>query len=196
MGKIFDALQKLEKEEDRLIFESDKIITETKFENKVKTNKELKTNVLCSDESTISKNLIIKKEEKSLITDQFRILRTQVLKKCRELNKRSLLVTSAMPQEGKTTISSNLAVGISQCINEKAILLDFDLRKPNISSLFNINGRAGILEYLIDGIDLSTIIYTTEVNNMLLIPAGKSDKHPSDIVSAKKVEQLLDTLKS
>ncbi|MHC4184162.1 MAG: CpsD/CapB family tyrosine-protein kinase [Planctomycetota bacterium] len=197
MGKMFDALQKSDKEKNVFIpSDNPRMDVKEPEPSQVFTGDDLDTDLLLKKPKGMDSRLVIKNESKSLIGDQFRILRTHVLRKCREKKLRSILITSAMPQEGKTTIASNFAVGISQCINEKAILVDFDLRKANVAPIFGVNGRAGILEYFSKGVDLSEIVSPTDVDGLLLVTAGSSKIHPSDILAADKVEQLFNELKT
>jgi capsular exopolysaccharide synthesis family protein len=198
MGKIFDALKKSETENVSLLITRDSSVP---FSPSIPDSDDIKRedyscSVSTKHDTDSFENIIVQCEPVSAISDQFRILRTQILRKCRETNSRSILVTSAMPREGKTTIATNLASGIAQCINDKSILLDFDLRKKNVSKLFKMNGKLGILNFLTDTLELSDIIHKTEIPNMLVIGAGKSTRHPSDIISPDKVDRLITDIKA
>src|SRR4030043_1032239 len=94
---------------------------------------------------------------------------------------RSILVTSAAPQEGKTLVAVNLAVAISKEIHSNAILVDGDLRRPGIH-LEKSHSTRGLSNYLSDGVPLSEILINSQIEKLRIIQAGSSTRKSSELI--------------
>jgi len=101
-------------------------------------------------------------------------------------NSHFILITSALPGEGKTTVAMNLAISISHEINKKAVLIDADLRKPNI---FPGKYPLGICDYILRGVPLREILYP-EGDNLWIIPAGSPSPRAAELIGAKRMMDL------
>ncbi|MBM4347946.1 MAG: polysaccharide biosynthesis tyrosine autokinase, partial [Deltaproteobacteria bacterium] len=129
----------------------------------------------------------------SFAAEEFRKLKTQIFHKLPN-PPHLILITSATPQEGKTTIAINLAKAISQEINRKAILVDGDLRKPSISLGKSTNAR-GLSNFLMDGTPLSEILIDSGTENLRMILAGSRTTKSSELIGSKKMEELMKSLR-
>jgi protein-tyrosine kinase len=129
----------------------------------------------------------------SFAAEQFRKLRTQIF---HWSSKPSLtvLITSALANEGKSTVSVNLAAAISQEIQKKVILIDADLRKPSIF-LNNAQNHKGLSNYLSDQAPLSEIVLKSETENLWIIQAGQSSPRASELIGSKKMKELFPSLR-
>jgi capsular exopolysaccharide synthesis family protein len=107
---------------------------------------------------------------------------------------RSILVTSAAPQEGKTLVAVNLAVAISKEIHSHAILVDADLRRPSIH-LANSQSAKGLSNYLSDGVPMSEILINSAIEKLRIIQAGSSTRKSSELIRSRKMGELLQSLK-
>jgi capsular exopolysaccharide synthesis family protein len=105
-----------------------------------------------------------------------------------------ILVTSSVPQEGKTLVSLNLALTIAQDIQKKTILIDGDLRRPSIH-LPNLQDSKGLSTYLSHQIPLSEILMKSGEENLWVIPAGPDSGKSSELLGSKRMEDLLLSLK-
>jgi len=100
------------------------------------------------DRSKLSTYLVSLLEPKSLAAEQFKRLRTLILRKMKTRMENTVLVTSAIQGEGKTTTALNLAVSIAQGMNETVLLVDTDLRKPGVHTHLGIEVKRGLVDYL------------------------------------------------
>lgn len=149
----------------------------------------------------MKKELIVQKDPKSPVSEVFRTLRTNIQFMNTAKKLQTLLITSTLPSEGKTYVASNLAVTFAQA-GKKVILIDADMRKGRLYSIFDVAPRPGLSNYL-SGIDreedeepdISKYIQPTEVNNLLLIPAGNIPPNPSELLISPQMNNLLEELK-
>ncbi len=139
--------------------------------------------------------IVINSGEKSLIAEQFRFLRATLPKSSSSKAKR-VMITSSIPGEGKSFVAANLAASIALA-GRKVVLVDLDLHKPGIHSLFDIENSKGVSDYLSGQIELYDLIFkTTENENLSVIPAGTIPADPSELILNGKLEILLNYLEA
>src|SRR5712691_11140666 len=126
---------------------------------------------------------------KSQMSEAFRALRTSILLSQADHPPQVILVTSALPREGKTTAAANLAVTLAQ-LGDSTVLVDADLRKPGIGRLLNLGtGKyAGLSSYLagVSTLDLVCVPHPT-ISNLVVIPTGPLPPNPADLLSSHKL---------
>jgi exopolysaccharide/PEP-CTERM locus tyrosine autokinase len=105
-------------------------------------------------------------------------------------------VTSAVPGEGKSFVSSNLAISIAQGIGEYVLLMDCDIRKPCLHRRFGFDEVPGLSEHLTRKIPLSALILKTQVSKLSLLPAGTPPHNPAELLSSEPMADLVDEVKS
>jgi len=132
-------------------------------------------------------------EPKSAFAEDFKVLRTSILLSSTEKLPKSILITSASPEEGKTVTASNLAITIAQS-EYSVLLLDADLRKPMLHKIFNLDNSKGLSTYLAGTSDLN-IIQEGPLPMMSIIPSGPIPPNPSELLSSNKTQKLLELLK-
>ena len=125
--------------------------------------------------------------------EEFRKLKTQIFRRLPN-PPQFILVTSTLPQEGKTMVSVNLALAISQEIHKKAVLIDGDLRKPSIH-LEEYPGARGLSDYLLNQAPLSEILLNSQAKGLQIIPAGQPTKKSAELIGSKKMSELLMSLR-
>ena len=150
------------------------------------------------------KELIVHQDPKSPISEVFRTLRTNIQFMNTKGKLKTLLVTSTMPGEGKSWVSSNLAVTFAQA-GKKVVLIDADMRKGRQYTIFGASPRPGLSNYLSgvgedydeedEEVDLADYIQETGVENLYLIAAGNIPPNPSELLIAPQMVELLDRLK-
>ena len=134
---------------------------------------------------------IVAKSPDSMPSEAFRALRTRVVfSKLAKDSLKTILVTSAAPKEGKTTISINLA-GSFALTNKKTLLIDCDLRKPQIHHIFKSNKSPGLIDYLIGDVLIEEIIKPTEIDNLKFITTGTIPPNPAEMMDSKEMKELL-----
>ncbi len=126
------------------------------------------------------------------IAESFRRLRAMILHPSSGKAIRSVLVTSAGMGEGKSFVCANLGTVMARGVEQHALMVDCDLRRPSLSSQFGIENRSGLVDYLRDGVDLSSLICPTGLERLSLIAAGVPPENPSELLASKTMTSLID----
>lgn len=124
--------------------------------------------------------------------EQFRTLRSRLYQLRANQNLRTILVTSAIPGEGKTFIVNNLAQAIVRQPDRRALIIDADLRRPRIHLLFGAPAAPGLTEYLRGEADEFAAIQCGDTSNLCLLPGGNEVTNPSELLSNGRLKELLD----
>lgn len=151
----------------------------------------------------MKKELVAKLDPKSPISEVFRTLRTNIQFMNTKGKLKSILITSTLPGEGKSWVSANLAVTFAQA-GKKVILIDADMRKGRVYSIFGVSPRPGLSNYL-SGVDwnngdasedLADYIQETEIENLYVIPAGNVPPNPSELLVSDRMQNLMEKINS
>ncbi|MCX5706519.1 MAG: polysaccharide biosynthesis tyrosine autokinase [Candidatus Omnitrophica bacterium] len=145
--------------------------------------------------SDLERSLICYKQPSSVVTESYRALRTAILFSSPEDKPlKTILVTSSLPQEGKSFVSVNLSTIFSQ-INERVILVDVDMRRPKLHKSLSIGQNPGLSAYLIGKIDLDSIIKPLAIPNLHIITSGSIPPNSTELLTSGKLNLLLEELK-
>lgn len=140
-------------------------------------------------------DFIISKFPDSIPSEAFRALRTRVHFSRPDIsNMKTILITSPAPREGKTTVALNLAGSFAQT-NKKVLLLDCDLRKPRIHSLFNVSKTPGLIDHLFGKVSFEEIVKTTELDNLSFVTSGTIPPNPAEMLASQQLEDFLQEMK-
>jgi capsular exopolysaccharide synthesis family protein len=141
-------------------------------------------------------NLITLTDPRSPAAEAYRTLRTNLYFSSLDQALETLLVTSAAPGEGKSTILSNLAVTMAQG-EKRTILVDADLRRPSLHVLFNVDNSQGLTTMVVDDSALAEPpLVVTGVENLLLLPSGPQPPNPAEILGSRRMEEIIAALKA
>lgn len=126
----------------------------------------------------------------SALSEAFRSLRTSVLLSTAERPPRSLLVSSSQPGEGKTTVSTNLAISLAQ-LGQRVLLIDGDMRRPCVHRAFEVKESAGLVGYLTGQQEWRRIAHTTDVPGLDVLVCGPVPPNPAELLSSERMRALL-----
>ncbi len=127
----------------------------------------------------------------SPVAEAYRDIRTDVLKSLSQNGgAKTILITSAEPQAGKTTSISNLGISLAQK-GSRVLLVDSDLRKPQLHKMFGLDPRRGLSEYLSESVNIDSIIRDTEIENLKVITSGKIPHNPAEIIDSSKLDWFI-----
>ncbi len=132
----------------------------------------------------------------SLGGEQFRKLRTHLLRLNILNPPKTIMVTSATDGEGKTFVAANLAAGIARELHSHALLVDCDLRSPSVAQWFCLQNGHGLSDYLTGGWELSKLLMNTGMERLSVLTAGSPRNKPTELIGSKKMETLVHELKS
>jgi succinoglycan biosynthesis transport protein ExoP len=134
-------------------------------------------------------------DERNLV-ENFRVVRTNLLA-MGALSKQAhvTMVTSAMPKEGKTLVSSNLAISFGQT-GARTLLMDTDLRRGRLHRLFGMRKSPGLSDYLLDKVPLSEAIRPSEKENISIISAGQHVESGTELLGSPKFAELMAELRT
>lgn len=139
-------------------------------------------------------NSILIDAPKSAISESIRTVRTNLDYFLEGKRNKIVLVTSTMSGEGKSFSSYNIAISLA-LIKRKTILVNFDIRKPNVYPSLKPNKELGISSILMGDADLEEVIVRTDIDYFDFIPAGLIPDNPAELIGSTKTETLLNELK-
>ncbi|MFI5211614.1 MAG: GumC family protein, partial [Ignavibacteria bacterium] len=138
--------------------------------------------------------LILAYNSDSAPAEAFRTLRTRLqFSKLEPEPIKTILITSSMPREGKTIISSNLAASFS--LSSKVLLLDCDFRKPRLHNIFNMKRYPGLCDYLFGTVPLEEAVRETSFPNLHLMTCGTIPTNPAELIASKHLQTFLNQMK-
>jgi capsular exopolysaccharide synthesis family protein len=198
MGKIHDALQKSGKDKGLKVLSGNRphrndpgsadvgpaavqpAVLETKVMN-----------------GSFDQNLIAYHDPASVEAEIFKILRTNILFPKSGEPPRSIMITSAIPGDGKSFIASNLAISIAQGVEEHVLLMDCDMRRARIHRNFGLGDDVpGLSDYLSRGVPLKALLKRTMIDKLTILPGGTLPHNPAELLSSNAMQRLLEESKN
>ncbi len=138
-------------------------------------------------------NLITYTDPKSPIAEAYRTIRTNLQFAGVDKPMKSIVVTSAVQNAGKSTVISSLGVVMAQA-GHKVVILDCDFRNPTIHKIFSLHNK-GVTNYLAGSMDYHTLIQKVDTENLDILVSGPVAPNPSELLSSKKMAELLNSLR-
>jgi capsular exopolysaccharide synthesis family protein len=140
--------------------------------------------------------LVCVTERDSLAAEKFRYLgvRLRQMQQTRLLKK--LLITSTIPQEGKSMVAANLACALAQKTQQKTVLIEGDLRRPSVAKLFGLGKIPGISEWLAGEGSARSSIYHLDEPGLWVLPAGNVPRNPLELMQSGRLSALMEQLSS
>lgn len=135
-------------------------------------------------------------DERSQVAEQFRLVKRPVL--ANAFGKRKvpggnlIMLTSALPGEGKTYCSVNLALSIAMEMNRTVLLVDADVARPQIPNLFGVKAKTGLMDVLLNSnCDVGDALIKTDIPKLTLLPAGRRHKHATELLASEDMGALV-----
>jgi len=126
----------------------------------------------------------------------YKVLRTQILQRTRERGWNTLMVTSALPGEGKSTTAVNLALAFARDFNHTVLLVDCDLRRQSIHKLLGFSGGLGLTDCLLDGCGVKDLIVWPGIEKFTVISGGRTVQESAELVASPKMKALVSEMKA
>lgn len=143
-----------------------------------------------------SNSLVVNKTTRSMVAEQFRIIRSNLQYILNKTDKSAIMVTSSFSGEGKSFITMNLGAVLALA-GKKTIILEFDIRKPKILSGLGISKRPGITNFLVGKASLDDLITPVpDQENLFVLSCGPIPPNPSELLLVDKVEEMFSYLRS
>lgn len=143
-----------------------------------------------------SKELIVAHHPKSSIAEAFKTIRTNLQFSSIDEEIKNILVTSSVPNEGKSFVASNLALAFAQT-GKKVLLVDCDMRRGRVHDIFQCHNDKGLSFLLLDNLDnTGQYIQNTSISNLFVLSRGIVPPNPSELLSSEKNKQLINYLSS
>ncbi len=128
--------------------------------------------------------------------DYYKILRTQIMQYTRAKGWNTIMITSALPGEGKTVTSINLAMTFAKAYNQTVLLVDCDMRQQKIYRYLGIASDTGIIDHLMDGCPLKDMIIWPRIEKMTMISGGRTINESAELLGSPKMKSLVAEMKT
>jgi len=142
----------------------------------------------------LERNVFIDPAAPPAVREQFRTLRSRLYQVRDKQPLRSLLVTSSLPGEGKTFVANNLAHALARQQNCRVLLIDADLRRPDLHSGFGTPSSPGLAEYLKGEASEVSVIQKGLPEYLCFIPGGNKPANPAELLANGRLKSLLETI--
>ena len=147
-------------------------------------------------EDFLGSELLIHADPRSSLAEAYRHLRTSILLSTAGRAPKSLLITSSLPSEGKTTTATNTAISLAQT-GAKVLIIDADMRRPRLHSIFNIGNGSGLSTLLSSELmdaEIDGVIKQDERSKLFLLPSGPIPPNPAELIGSEQMAILLKML--
>ncbi len=139
--------------------------------------------------------LVVHERPLSSVAEAARTIRTNLLFMNPDHPYQAMLVSSAAPSEGKTTIACSLAIALAQS-GQRVCIIDCDLRRPRLHRIFDRKGDAGVTNVVVGDATVEEVAQPTEIDNLWSIPAGPIPPNPADLLHSERFRKFLRDVRS
>ncbi len=148
-------------------------------------------------DSKVDNRIITYFDPKAVISEQYKILRTNVMALNRDRPLKTLVLTSSIHSEGKTITAVNLAVALSQDVSKpRVLLIDADMRRGRVVKYLGVTRDTGLSDILAGGADLEQALFHIDIDNLAFLPCGATPENPSELLASKAMKRLLSDVRA
>jgi capsular exopolysaccharide synthesis family protein len=133
-------------------------------------------------------------DKEGLAAEKFRFLAVRLRQARQKRSLQKVLITSSVPQEGKSTVAANLACTLARRAKQRTLLLDGDLRRPSLEHMFGLGKLPGLCEWLQGDIGPAESIYHLEETGLWMLPAGSTPRNPLELMQSGRLSSMMDQL--
>ena len=144
----------------------------------------------------VDAHLVAAGAPQSIAAEQYRLLRTRVIRAENGRPCRTIIITSPNKGDGKSLTAANLALTMAQDPTQRVLVLDGDLRRPSIHRLFGIAETPGLSDVLMGGASLEDALVTIPDHRLTVLPSGLIPTQPAELLGSNGMRRLLDTLRT
>ncbi len=137
--------------------------------------------------------LVAHAEMSSIYAEAFRGLRTNLLYSAPEHPPKTIMVTSLGPEEGKTSLVTNLAITLAQLGAGEVLLIDADMRRPDLHEILQVPQAPGLSTFLTGQAEMDEVIRPTTIPNLSVIPSGRNPLNPAELLASARLRQAIET---
>ena len=127
--------------------------------------------------------------------EYYKVLRTHILQRTRETGGNTIMITSALPNEGKTLTAINLALIFAKDFKQTALLVDCDLRQQKIHRYLGTGGEKGLIDYFLKDVPVNELIVWPQIEKLTLISGGKPFYESTELLGSPKTKELVAEMK-
>lgn len=144
--------------------------------------------------NTLARNLVVHEDPKSIVSEQFRTIRTNIKFSMPDDELKTIVVTSASIKEGKSTVSANIA-GVFAQEGKKVLIIDGDMRKPTVHYTFTLQNVMGLSNLLTRQCTIQEAIQETDIEGLSVITSGPIPPNPAELLASKQMGIVMGMLK-
>lgn len=154
------------------------------------------TNKNIANTGHLKKNRVLSAIDDRKIIDSYGLLRTRVLRRMQQNKWKSIGITSAGKDNGKSLTAINLGISIARKQNYTVVIVDADLRKPSLHKFFGIKPQVGLSDYLTSDLPFEKILLNPGIDRLFIVPGNKKTEASSELLSSHKMSRLAQELKT
>ena len=148
------------------------------------------------DPKTVLGNRCVAFDGSAPEVERYKMLRTQIMRRSEQYGGNTVMVTSAVPGEGKTLTAINLAMTFAKEFSQTALLVDCDLRQQRIHEVLGFDGSKGLADHLMDGEPLANLIVWPGIEKLTVISGGKTIAGSSEFLGSPGMKSLVEEMKT
>lgn len=181
MSRVFDALQKTGVQSGI----TPEPLSPAAFVDALEKNLNLETLLSVRMQLGSESRLVLSTEPNGPAAERYRLMRLRLQEVRADANVKTLLVTSAAPQEGKSTVALNLAAVLAEKRNQSVLLFEGDLRRPSLASMLGLKLPSGLTQCTRSEVGLQSVIWKVEPLGFHLLAAGKPLDNPAELLNSE-----------